>query len=52
MIWERAPTEDLSPGGICTKTKTWYAVGGFTCPEPYTCGSYLDYKMPLEEDGV
>lgn len=51
-VWQRAPTEDLSPGGICYKGKHRFTFGGFTCPPQYTCGSYLDYGMPLEDDGV
>jgi hypothetical protein len=42
LVWERAPTEGLSPGGICSKDTSFYAWGGFICPHPYTCGSNLD----------
>jgi hypothetical protein len=52
LVWERAPTEGLSPGGICSTDDSIYSLGGFNCPAEYTCGSYLDYKLPLEEDGV
>ena len=52
LVWERAPTEGLSPGGICSKQTSFYSLGGFNCPPPYTCGSYLDFGLPLEEDGV
>jgi len=42
----------LTNSGICTKNKAWYTVGGFKCPEPYTCGSYLDYNLPLKDDVI
>lgn len=51
-VWQRAPTDGLSPGGICYKGTHKNAWGGFTCPPQYTCGSYLDHGMPLDEDGV
>lgn len=49
-VWERAPTDGLSPGGICSKER--FSLGGFKCPAPYTCGSYPEYGLALEEDGV
>jgi voltage-gated sodium channel type XI alpha len=52
LVWERAPTEGLSPGGICSMDFSFYAFGGYHCPEQYTCGTFIDYRMPLEEDGV
>lgn len=50
VVWPRAPTEGLSPGGICVKSKL--RLGGYHCPPEYTCGNYLDYGLPLEEDYV
>lgn len=50
VAWPRAPTEGLSPGGICVKSKL--RMGGYQCPPEYTCGNYLDYGLPLEEDYV
>ena len=50
-VWERADTSDLSPGGICSKA-AGSLIGGFKCPSEYTCGSYLDFGMSLEDDGL
>jgi hypothetical protein len=53
MIWERATINSTETNmGICTKKHSWYTLGGYKCPKPYTCGSYLDYNLPLEDDGV
>lgn len=53
LVWPRAPSDSLATNaGICSKQTSWFSIGGYTCPEEQTCGSYLDYGLPLEKDGT
>jgi len=54
-FWKRASFSfsDCGTGSaMCSKKDGWLYRGGFKCPGNYTCGSYLDFNLPLEDDDV